>query len=248
MTPFGDSCDAQLGCQAGTPVDGDDGVDCTIDSCNEATDSCDHVPDGWGPVCSDLPAPGVADSIAENRYITFRPGSQDEPSAIRVTLVDVNEFGAANGEVRWLGPPRAYPDEDSSNPNRTFIASRQSYEPYYHDWSTIDTLHVFGGEIVPGSTYRLQTLSASCDEQLLGEEAFGANLQLVTGVWGDVTAPYAGSGSVQPDFVDISQVVAKFLAQPDAPSKAQAQLQPNTALPNRSIDLHDVAADVQAFL
>jgi len=40
-----ETCDAVLGCQAGTPVDCTDGVDCTVDSCNETTDSCDQVPD-----------------------------------------------------------------------------------------------------------------------------------------------------------------------------------------------------------
>ncbi len=30
-------------CQAGTPVNCNDGVACTIDSCNEATDTCDHA-------------------------------------------------------------------------------------------------------------------------------------------------------------------------------------------------------------
>jgi len=32
-------------CQAGTPPDCDDGVDCTVDSCNEDTDACDNTPD-----------------------------------------------------------------------------------------------------------------------------------------------------------------------------------------------------------
>jgi hypothetical protein len=32
-------------CQGGTPVDCDDGVDCTADSCSEGTDSCDNTPD-----------------------------------------------------------------------------------------------------------------------------------------------------------------------------------------------------------
>jgi hypothetical protein len=40
-----ETCDVLLGCQPGTPVDCDDRVDCTVDSCNEATDTCDHVPD-----------------------------------------------------------------------------------------------------------------------------------------------------------------------------------------------------------
>ncbi len=40
-----ETCNAVLGCEVGTPVDCDDGVDCTVDSCNETTDSCDNVPD-----------------------------------------------------------------------------------------------------------------------------------------------------------------------------------------------------------
>ncbi|MEK7756219.1 MAG: hypothetical protein AAB385_03300, partial [Planctomycetota bacterium] len=37
-------CDDVLGCQRGTPPNCNDGVPCTIDSCNEATDTCDHTP------------------------------------------------------------------------------------------------------------------------------------------------------------------------------------------------------------
>jgi hypothetical protein len=40
-----ETCDAVADCQAGTPVDCDDGVACTVDACNEGTDSCDHTPD-----------------------------------------------------------------------------------------------------------------------------------------------------------------------------------------------------------
>ncbi len=39
-----ETCDAVLDCQAGSAVDCADGVTCTDDSCNEATDSCDNVP------------------------------------------------------------------------------------------------------------------------------------------------------------------------------------------------------------
>ena len=38
-----EACDGLLGCQAGTAVDCDDAVACTLDTCNEATDSCDFV-------------------------------------------------------------------------------------------------------------------------------------------------------------------------------------------------------------
>ncbi len=38
-----ETCDALDDCQAGTPVDCDDSVSCTDDSCNEVTDSCDNI-------------------------------------------------------------------------------------------------------------------------------------------------------------------------------------------------------------
>ena len=40
-----ETCSATLDCQAGTAPNCNDGVSCTIDSCNEGTDSCDNVTD-----------------------------------------------------------------------------------------------------------------------------------------------------------------------------------------------------------
>jgi hypothetical protein len=39
-----ETCDGAGSCQAGTSVDCNDGVSCTADTCNEATDTCDNVP------------------------------------------------------------------------------------------------------------------------------------------------------------------------------------------------------------
>ncbi|MGB0714310.1 MAG: IPTL-CTERM sorting domain-containing protein [Phycisphaerae bacterium] len=39
-----ETCDPNNDCQAGTPPNCDDGVGCTMDSCNEDTDSCDNMP------------------------------------------------------------------------------------------------------------------------------------------------------------------------------------------------------------
>ncbi|MCP3979032.1 MAG: hypothetical protein GY716_06825, partial [bacterium] len=39
-----ETCDAINDCQSGTPPTCDDGVGCTVDSCNGGTDSCDNVP------------------------------------------------------------------------------------------------------------------------------------------------------------------------------------------------------------
>ncbi|MFN2426441.1 MAG: hypothetical protein ABR587_08350, partial [Candidatus Binatia bacterium] len=46
-----ETCDATLDCQPGTAPDCDDSVGCTIDSCNEASDVCDH--DTNDASCSD---------------------------------------------------------------------------------------------------------------------------------------------------------------------------------------------------
>ncbi|MGB4651769.1 choice-of-anchor E domain-containing protein [Methanothrix sp.] len=40
-----ETCDPVKGCQPGTPPDCSDGIDCTIDFCNEETDECEHSPD-----------------------------------------------------------------------------------------------------------------------------------------------------------------------------------------------------------
>ena len=40
-----ETCDGANTCQPGTAPNCDDGVNCTTDSCNEGTDSCDNVPD-----------------------------------------------------------------------------------------------------------------------------------------------------------------------------------------------------------
>ena len=39
-----ETCDAINDCQAGAAVNCDDGVSCTVDSCNEGSDSCDNAP------------------------------------------------------------------------------------------------------------------------------------------------------------------------------------------------------------
>jgi len=37
-------CDPDGGCEPGSPIDCGDGVPCTVDTCNEAADQCDHAP------------------------------------------------------------------------------------------------------------------------------------------------------------------------------------------------------------
>lgn len=46
-----ETCDAELGCQAGTSVVCNDEIECTTDACNEATDACAFTPNN--AVCTD---------------------------------------------------------------------------------------------------------------------------------------------------------------------------------------------------
>lgn len=46
-----ETCDVLQGCRPGTAPDCGDSVGCTVDTCNENTDTCDHVPNGT--LCDD---------------------------------------------------------------------------------------------------------------------------------------------------------------------------------------------------
>jgi hypothetical protein len=53
-----ETCSAQSGCVAGTPVNCDDGIACTIDDCNEPNGACTHQPDdslcSHGKLCNGI--------------------------------------------------------------------------------------------------------------------------------------------------------------------------------------------------
>jgi hypothetical protein len=149
----------------------------------------------------------------------------------------------------WVGPPRAYPEEDTSDPSRTFLGAALQCEPYFRDWSTLGTVYVFGSDVVPDAEFDLHTIQ-DCATSLQAPQNFSARTRIRTGKWGDVVSLFEGDdpGAPQPDFIDVSAIVAKFMADPAAPIKAQAQLQPNIVFPARPIDFKDIAADVSAFI
>jgi len=184
-----------------------------------------------------------------SRYISFLPGSVHEDVGFEVELNDLDGFADANGSRLWVGPPKEYPDEDSSDPGRTFWAAPLQCEPHYQDWSGIDALHVFGAEILPNSAYVVRAYYPDCYPSDPTVSSLPGFTVTHTGHWGDVTSPYSEpGGSSQPDFTDINALVEKFLATPGAPAKAAAQLQPNLVNPNQPINFADISADVDAFL
>jgi len=196
------------------------------------------------------PVAPEASPRGKSRYVSMVPGNSGLQVGIRMTLVDVDGFPGINGSQLWVGPPRNYPEEDSSDPTRTFVGAALQCDPYFTDWGTINVLQVFGAELVPGSTYDVHTVSLDCFASFGAAADFSTPTTFGTGKWGDTAPLYDGDdpGAPQPDFNDIAAVVGKFLADPAAPIKALSQLQPNVVLADRSVNFKDIAAAVSAFL
>jgi len=186
-----------------------------------------------------------------SRYLIFQPGNGSRSIAIRVVPTVVDEFPGLVGREFWVGPPREFPEEDSSDPGRTFTASALQCDPYFRNWATIGMIQVYGAEIVPGSQYEVRTVTEQCADALGDPSKYSEPVVVYSGIWGDAAVPFANGEVIpppQPDFNDIAGVVAKFTGDPGAPIKALAQLQPNTAIPARAVDFKDIAASVTAFL
>ncbi len=191
----------------------------------------------------------IVGDVTKSRFLSVNPMISGNQTALRVTLDNVAGFPVANGRTLWVGPPREYPEEDSSDPSRTFTGASLQCEPYFHDWSTLDVLQVFGAEITPGSSYQLHAVDATCSSQIGTGFDFGPPLVSSTSHWGDVDVPYfVNPGDVQPDFIDLNAVVSKFLGDPAAPIKATTQMQPNVAIPSRPLSFRDINAVVASFL
>jgi len=196
----------------------------------------------------------VADpsGIPQSRYVAFsapEASGLGAKQAIQIEFIDLPEFPSWNTEKRWLGPPRQYPDEFNNQPGLTFTGVSLSCEPVFEDWGALGLLQVFGGEIVPESSYAVRIVQDCCSD-LNDPSCYSVPLIINTGAWGDIWPAFRSDpgAPTQPDFTDIAAMVRKFQALPDAPIKPVAQLQPNTALPDRPIDFKDIAADVQAFV
>ena len=56
------------------------------------------------------------------------------------------------GDALWVGPPLEYPEEDTSDPTRTFLGASLQCEPFFQDWSAVGVVEVFGAEITPDTS------------------------------------------------------------------------------------------------
>jgi len=203
--------------------------------------------------CAATPAPPPCENITAvdgNRYVTATCPGTGSAEVLRVRFVTLDGFTIPAENFMYVGAPFQAPEEESMNPGKTFTAAPLQCDPYYHDWSSVGPISVFGAEIVPSSEYWLQRADVTCPD-LADEACWSTPITLTTGKFGDVWPVWAWEMiSPQPDFNDIAACVQKFLAAgpASAPIKAVTQVQPNAVFPLRAIDFRDIADIVKAFL
>lgn len=194
----------------------------------------------------DPPLPVFPDDHT-NRYLRFIvPDSGGAEAFVRVTPIAIDGLVGPLPAALYVGEPVDAPDENSALPGLTFKAAPLSCEPFAADWSAYGAVAVYGTEIVPGSTYEIALADANCPATV-DESCWSDPLTITTTVFGDVAAPFAGTGT-QPDFGDIQSLVGKFLSSEDSPFKAACQLQPSVVNPQAPLDFRDIDAGVSAFL
>jgi subtilisin family serine protease len=115
-----ETCNATTGCQAGTAVNCGDGIACTTDTCNETTDTCDHVPNNAlcnnGLYCDGVETCNVslgcqtgalpctaADWCEEATSSCIPLGNGDFNSDGKVDLSDFADFQVCYGQPAGLG-------------------------------------------------------------------------------------------------------------------------------------------------
>lgn len=206
--------------------------------------------------------------VPRNRHLALSDAN-DDLTAIRVKLIDLqnpnppnspqnpppdfSEFESGStctdpgGCVRWVGPPLTVLEFQDNPGAGSYKAARLQCTPYYHAWSNEGLVHITGSEIVPSSTYQVQTLRQPCDESLIAESAFSAPLTTTTARWGDVLAEYPTTPGSQVTALDVAAVIAKFKSLPGAIKRAQAQIQPNVPELNSDVSSLDILGVVDAF-
>lgn len=223
----------------------------------------DGVAETFGCDCVKIPRPPVVvpGEISKSRYLTFNPNGGGgnvagaSSTAYRVKMVELlaplsppiagqPDFSAFEGEVRWVGPVGVY--QETQAPVPTFFGGYVQCDAHFADWSGVNSMSVAGAEVLPQSTYIIQSVDSSCPD-LEDENCYSTPLILVTGRYGDIVSPFEGSGFKQPDVSDILTVVDKFLGM-TPPTKASTQMGPNLPDLSATVRISDVLDVVDQFL
>ena len=203
----------------------------------------------WQLRCASL-EPTLAEPvpIERNRYVAFTPPQDGQRRAIRFTLESLPPpHDSLNGTVLWVGAPLTLADSEKNGTQ--FFGATLQCTPLFRDWSDVDLLQVFGPEIMPEASYRTETVLESCFAQTTQFPSYysASSFTTTAQIWGDIAPPFTGDPlNPQPDFRDITAIIATFLGNDEALPKTQADLVPET--PDAVANFLDITAVVKAFL
>lgn len=186
---------------------------------------------------------------AKNRYVSFTVDAAGVSSAVRITLVSIDEssFVSAGGWLLdsfagWVGSRMwvAAPQDLCTLPSQglgqecteatPLQVSKLSCTPLFRDWSAVGLLHAFDPMIIPGATYAIQLIDPSCD--ITNEQSYSDSLLVSTPKWGDVVGIFLPDGLLWsiPDgstnvVTDVVALLSAFKGEAGAPSKVRADLE-----------------------
>jgi len=208
-------------------------------------DTCQTASDTGIPCSTDADCTSPAVCGNKSRYITVRPTNPavaGGTTSIQVEIVSMPQFLARQGQIWWAGAEHSV----ANSPNAALRGAPLSCQatPTNAQVWTNGPLHLYGSVIIPGSTYNVRMCDAA-------GSACSAPILVATSKWGDAVRPFGGGS--QPNFGDVSSVVAKFSNVASAPDKPRVDLvgagnpgAPNAA--NQVADFADISADVAAFV
>ncbi len=205
-----------------------------------------------------MPPLSDPEGVMKNRFLSFVPVNPGEQTAISVTFINLPESLASHeGTTLWLGEPLVVsdnagyvsPQEPPISP--TFLASLLQEEPYYTDFGSLGTIHVYHAGIVASGTYDVRAIGES--SRVGDRSRVSPPLPVITSPkWGDVCnyfdfenkewPPPDGSVDVTSD---VTAVLDKFKNLEDAPSKIRCDVEPNT--PDLLVNIADVTYVLDAF-
>ncbi len=229
----------------------------------EPGDLSDQDGDGVPDACSCFvpsspqaaPCCPASDLGSAVRYLSFAAGDPGRRQALRVSFRDLQPpYDALNGTSLWVGPPQTFSERADvraaadAPESPTFRAAQLQCEPYFFDWHTAGTVHVYHGGIVPSGTYLVSAVDETCMQT--PEVSFSSALVLHTSRWGDVvtdcTTPPCSPPDGRVDIVtDVVAVLDKFANLGVAVAKRRADIEP--AVPDQIVDMADVVFVLDGF-
>ena len=246
-----EQCDDQGRCvgvdfNSGAPLACSEDTVCFPGTCDSRSGSC------LCPPCERVLLP-VSEAVIrpKNRYLSFLPTNPDVLTALRVTFSELPDSqSACEGKRLWVDVPFQVSKlgglADPTPP--TFTAAALTDQPVFVDWGNVGFVQVFDAAIVPGGSYTVEAISASCFS--IGSENYSLPFRTATGHWGDVVGECENLGCGVPDGAvditsDIVAILNRFGNRPGAPPKVSVDLEPN--IPDQKINISDVVFALDAF-